>query len=77
MPGRRRSGRSSSQTRGGVSGSSTSSRPIASATAFAMQTGALIVLPSPIPFAPSAVTGEVDETCPIRTCGMSGAVGVR
>src|SRR4051794_17019855 len=67
----------SSQTRGGVSGSSTSSRPIAPATAFAIQTGALIVSPSPMPLAPSAVTGDFDETCPIRSPGMSGAVGAR
>ncbi len=51
----------SSHTLGGVRGSSRSSWPIASATAFAMQTGALIVLPSPIPLAPSAVTGDGDE----------------
>ncbi len=49
---------SSAQTRGGVSGSSTSSRPSASATAFASAAGALIVFPSPSPFAPSGVNGR-------------------
>ena len=40
---------SSSQTRPGVSGTSTSSRPSASATAFAIATGALIVFPRRAP----------------------------
>ena len=43
----------SSQTRGGVNGSATSSRPSASATALASAAGALIELLSPIPLAPS------------------------
>ena len=67
----------SAQTRGAVSGSSTSSRPSASATAFAIATGADIVFPSPSPFAPSAVNGDGDERWSIRGTGRSGAVGVR
>ena len=68
---------SSSQTRAGVSGSSTSSTPSASATAFAIVTGALIVVPSPSPFAPSAVKGDGVSRCSILTDGVSAAVGQR
>src|SRR6266550_9339194 len=68
---------SSSQTRAGVNGSSTPSTPSASATAFAIATGALIVVPSPSPFAPSAVNGEGVSRCAILTEGMSAAVGHR
>src|SRR5207253_465753 len=49
---------SNSHTRAGVSGSSISSTPSASATAFAIATGTLIVFPSPTPFAPSGVNGD-------------------
>ncbi len=69
--------RSSSQTRPGVNGSSTSSRPRASATAFAIAAGTLIVVPSPSPFAPSGRNGEGDSRCAIRGVGRSGAVGTR
>ena len=66
---------SSSQTRPGVNGSSTSSRPSASATAFAIAAGTLIVVPSPSPFAPSGRNGDGDSRWPIRGVGRSGAVG--
>ena len=61
----------------GVIGSSTSSMPSASATAFARQTGVLMVLPSPTPFAPSGVNGEGDSMCRIVGAGTSHAVGTR
>ena len=52
---------SSSHTRPGVNGGSTSSRPSASATAFAIAAGTLIVVPSPSPFAPSGRNGDGDS----------------
>src|ERR671919_232381 len=67
----------SAHTRAGVSGSSTSSRPSASATAFAIAAGALIVFPSPMPLAPSGVKGDGDERWPMRMSGISGAVAQR
>ena len=39
--------------------------------------GASMELPSPIPLAPVAFTGVGVETCPMSTCGISGAVGHR
>src|SRR5207244_4882666 len=68
---------SSSQTRPGVSGTSTCSSPSASATAFAIAAGTLIVPPSPSPFAPSGVKGEGVSRWPIWSSGRSGAVGHR
>src|SRR5712671_1717943 len=53
VPERNRLHGRSSQTRGAVSGNSTSSRSSASAIAFAIAAGTLIVFPSPTPFAPS------------------------
>ena len=61
----------------GVAGSSIESTPSASATAFAIAAGALIVLPSPRPFAPSGVSGEGDSRWPVTTRGSSVAVGGR
>ena len=52
-------------------------RPSASATAFAIAAGTLIVLPSPSPFAPSGVNGDGVSRWPIRSGGRSGAVGQR
>ncbi len=51
--------------------------PSASATAFAIAAGALIVVPSPRPFAPSGVSGEGDSKCSETTRGSSVAVGGR
>ena len=50
--------RTSGASLAGVSGRSMSSTPSASATALAMQTGVVMQLPSPTPFAPSGVNGE-------------------
>src|SRR5437763_1954762 len=68
---------SSSQTRDGVSGTSTSSTPSASATAFPIAAGALIVVPSPRPLAPSVVNGDGVSTWPIVSGGRSAPVGQR
>ena len=65
------------QTRCRFSGNEMSSRPRASATAFVMAAGVSIELPSPIPFAPSALAGEGVSTWPISICGTSTAVGQR
>ena len=64
--------RSASQTRGAVSGSSTVSTPSASATAAASAAGALIVVPSPRPFAPRSVNGDGVSRWPSRSGGRSG-----
>src|SRR5271169_1678675 len=62
--------RSSSVTRDGVSGSARSATPSASATALARQTGVLIELPSPTPFAPNGVTGDGVSRCWITGAGI-------
>src|SRR4051794_25048318 len=67
----------SSQTRPGVSGSSSASIPSASATAFAIAAGTLIVVPSPRPFAPSVVKGDGVSWWALVNGGRSGAVGQR
>ncbi|MCY1416088.1 hypothetical protein D9M71_315890 [compost metagenome] len=61
----------------GVSGRRMSERPRASATAFAMHTGVLILLPSPTPLAPSGVNGDGVSMCRITGSIASGAVGTR
>ena len=48
----------------GESGSVTSHAPSASATALAIATGVLMLLPSPMPFAPRGVNGEGDSMKP-------------
>src|SRR5690606_7286927 len=62
------------RTRDGVSGRRMSERPRASATALAMQTGVLMLLPSPTPLAPSGVNGEGVSMCRISGSTASGAV---
>ncbi|MNW07991.1 hypothetical protein D3C71_2046980 [compost metagenome] len=61
----------------GVSGRRMSARPRASATALAMHTGVLMLLPSPTPLAPRGVNGDGVSRCRITESGTSGAVGTR
>ncbi|MDT4869637.1 hypothetical protein FQZ97_1046780 [compost metagenome] len=68
---------SSCITREGVSGSTMSARPSASATALAMQGGVLMLLPSPRPLAPSGVKGLGVSRCRIMGSGTSQVVGTR
>ena len=63
--------------RDGVAGRRTSSNAMASAMAFAMQTGVLILFPSPKPFAPNGVKGLGDSIWIIVGTGISQAVGNR
>ena len=51
--------------------------PTASATAVAMQPGAPMVPPSPIPLAPVSECSEGVSRCSISTVGISRAVGTR
>ena len=67
----------SAMTFEGVSGKRISSTPSASATAFAMHGGVLMLLPSPSPFAPNGVNGVGVSRCTITGSGTSQVVGIR
>src|SRR5207245_3951885 len=68
---------SKSHTRVGDRGKAVGSIARASATALAIAAPALIVFPSPSPFAPSGVRGEGVSWCAISTGGISPTVGHR
>ena len=72
---------SSVRTFEGVNGNSialgSTRSPSASATALAMHTGVLMLLPSPTPLAPSGVNGDGVSMCRITGSGTSILVGIR